>query len=130
MFRLSLACALLVVVALPVLGQDNPQPAKTKVHLHWGARPGVSRYRLQLAADRDFHDIVFDRVVNGTEIDIKDLTAGKYFWRIAPLKQSLGEYSSAAAIDISASDNTESASTAAQPDVKAPKSPARPITTA
>jgi outer membrane protein assembly factor BamB len=130
MFRLSLACALLVVVALPVLGQDNPQPAKTKVHLHWGARPGISRYRLQLAADRDFHDIVFDRVVNGTEIDINDLTAGKYFWRIAPLAQALGEYSSAAAIEISPSDNTEIASTAAQPDVKAAKSPARPITTA
>jgi outer membrane protein assembly factor BamB len=108
MLRLSLACAFLIIVALPptIIAQDNPQPGNTKVHLHWGARAGVSRYRLQLAADHDFHDIVFDRVVKGTEIEINDLPSGKYFWRIAPLTQTLGEFSSAAAIDTSVGETT------------------------
>src|ERR1044072_395798 len=50
--------------------QDN---SPTLISLRWGARPGVSRYRLQLASDADFRDIVFDRVVNGTEYRISDL---------------------------------------------------------
>jgi hypothetical protein len=132
MFRLSIACAFLIVVALtaPVMAQNNPQPANTKVHLHWGARPGIARYRLQVAADRDFRDIVFDRVVKGTAIDINDLPSGKYFWRIASLTQTLGEFSSAAAIDVLPPDTAEADLAPAQPDVTVPKSPPKPITTA
>ncbi|HVS21074.1 MAG TPA: PQQ-binding-like beta-propeller repeat protein [Pyrinomonadaceae bacterium] len=65
--------------------QNNSQANSTVVHLHWGSRAGVSRYRLQLARDREFGDIVFDRVVNGNEFEIADLPPGRYFWRIAPL---------------------------------------------
>jgi outer membrane protein assembly factor BamB len=119
MLRLSLACALLIIVALPQAStaQDNPQSGNTKVHLHWGARPGVSRYRLQLAADSDFHDIVFDRIVKGTEININDLPSGKYFWRIAPLTKTLGEFSSAAPIDTTQAETTEPALPSSSPPV-------------
>jgi outer membrane protein assembly factor BamB len=132
MHRLSLAFALLIVAALPalVIAQDNPPQSHAKVHLHWGARPGVARYRLQLAVDREFRDIVFDRVVKGLEIDINDLPSGKYFWRIAPLTQSLGEFSSAAAIDILPPDKTEPDLPPVQPPVTVPKTPARVIPTA
>lgn len=96
--------ALLVAgLSSPVFGQrSSPSPSqdKTTVHLRWGARPGVSRYRLQLSADRRFTDIVFDRVVNGTEIVIDDLLPGRYYWRIAALTGTLGEFSSPTAIDI------------------------------
>lgn len=131
MFRLSIACVFLIVIALtaPVLAQDNSPPANTKVHLHWGARPGVPRYRLQLATDREFRDIVFDRIVKGSEIDINDLPAGKYFWRIAPLTKTLGEFSSVAAIDILPPDTAEVDSTPPQPNVTSPKSPPKAITT-
>lgn len=76
--------------------------ALTTVHLRWGSRPGVSRYRLQLARDRGFADIVFDRVVQGTEIDINDLDPGIYFWRIAALTANLGDFSSAGTIEVKA----------------------------
>ena len=46
--------------------QVNTQANTTDVHLRWGPRPGVSRYRLQLASDNAFTGIVFDRVVAGT----------------------------------------------------------------
>lgn len=78
--------------------QNNQQP--TVVTLRWGARPGVARYRLQLAKDSVFADIAFDRVVAGNEYRISDLPAGKYFWRVAPLTAKRGEFSSAGVIEI------------------------------
>lgn len=80
--------------------QEPQANGLTTIHLRWGARPAVSRYRLQLAGDREFHDIVFDRVVTGNEYRITDLSPGKYFWRVAPLTAKLGEFSSAAAIEV------------------------------
>ena len=85
---LLLTAAMLLSGTVFVLAQTapaNPQTNSTEVHLRWGSRPGVSRYRLQLASDNAFADIVFDRVVAGNEYQIKDLPAGRYFWRIAPL---------------------------------------------
>ena len=60
----------------------------------------MSRYRLQLSHDRNFADIVFDRVVNGLESEINDLDPGRYFWRVAPLNGRLGEFSSAGVIEV------------------------------
>ena len=73
---------------------------QTVVTVRWGARPGVSRYRLQLANDRDFADIVFDRVVQGHEYQVSDLLPGKYFWRVASLDGKLGPFSSAGVIEV------------------------------
>ncbi len=72
----------------------------TLVTVRWGARTGVSRYRLQVAQDREFTDIVFDRVVYGLEYQISDLVPGKYFWRVAPLDGKLGTFSSAGVIEV------------------------------
>jgi len=87
--------------------------AQAVVTLRWGIRPGVSRYRLQLANDANFVDIVFDRVVNGHEYRITDLQPGKYFWRVAPLDHQLGAFSSAGAIDVA--ETTKSAAAGPAP---------------
>src|SRR2546425_2623196 len=76
---------------------DNPG---TTVTLRWDPRPGVSRYRLQLALDVGFADIVFDRVVNGNERQVTELPPGKYFWRVAPLTKTLGDFSAARVIEV------------------------------
>src|SRR5919197_310575 len=55
------------------------------VDLHWGARAGASRYRLQVANDAAFTDVVLDRVVRGLQYQLSDLPPGRYFWRVAPL---------------------------------------------
>ncbi len=101
----------LLVVALTMLpgaavrvvaqSQDSSQ-ANTSIHLRWGARPGVLRYRLQLASDSSFRDIVFDRVITGNEAAVDELMPGRYFWRIAPLTTKLGEFSAAGVVEVSA----------------------------
>ena len=85
--------------------QDNPPP--TSVTLRWGARPGVSRYRLQLANDATFIDVVFDRVVSGHEYRLNDLPPGRYYWRVASLNAKRGEFSSAGVIEVRANGETQ-----------------------
>lgn len=89
------------VLAQNEQSQNSPQTeATTTVHLRWGPRTGISRYRLQLARDIEFSDIIFDGVVNGTAYQISDLSPGNYFWRIAPVTTKLGEFSSAGNIEV------------------------------
>ncbi len=105
-----LIAAILLGVAVHTAAQPPiaaPTPnGGTTVHLRWGKRPGVLRYRLQLAQNRNFTDIVFDRVVTGEEITITELPAGKFFWRIAALTTTLSNYSAAAEIVIVPTDAT------------------------
>jgi outer membrane protein assembly factor BamB len=101
---LLLTAAMLLPGSVFVFAQTEPadsQTSSTEVRLHWSPRPGVSRYRLQLASDNAFADIQFDRVVSGHEYKINDLLPGRYFWRIAPLTGRLGEFSSAGIIEVS-----------------------------
>jgi outer membrane protein assembly factor BamB len=99
----------MAVVALCATGtqaqrtETTPRQASAAplVSVRWGVRPGVTRYRLQLANDADFADIVFDRVVYGHEYQINELSPGKYFWRVASLDGKLGEFSSAGVIEVS-----------------------------
>ena len=103
---LVLSVAILLSSTTPALAQDpqllneSQKESATTVHLRWGARTGVSRYRLQLSRDIAFTDIVFDRVVTGTDSQINDLLPGRYFWRIAPLTTTLGEFSTPAPIEV------------------------------
>ena len=73
---------------------------KTSLHLRWPAQEGVLRYRLQLARDEKFQDIVFDRAVFGTEYVVTELGPGKYFWRFAPAVKETGTFSPARPIEI------------------------------
>lgn len=89
--------------------QDNPPP--TFVTLRWGARPGVSRYRLQLANDARFSDVIFDRVVSGHEYRMTDLLPGRYYWRVASLNAKRGQFSSAGVIVVPANGGTKTTPT-------------------
>src|SRR5260221_6136034 len=91
---LLLTAAILLSGPLIVLAQgtsisDNNQTNTTEVHLRWGPRPGISRYRLQLASDSAFGDIVFDRVVDGNDYRIKDLPPSRHIWSVASLTGTL-----------------------------------------
>lgn len=63
----------------PVARQVPPS-----ILVRWQGRPGINRYRLQLATDEKFEDIVFDQAVEGRQYVVKDLPPGNYFWRVAP----------------------------------------------
>ncbi|HEX8150193.1 MAG TPA: hypothetical protein VF591_23615, partial [Pyrinomonadaceae bacterium] len=63
----------------PVATQVPPS-----ILVRWQGKPGVNRYRLQLASDANFEDVVFDQAVEGRQYVVKGLAPGNYFWRVAP----------------------------------------------
>lgn len=100
------------------LAQNKARQAakvSTSLHLVWPAQQGVLRYRLQLAHDEQFKDIVFDRAVFGTEYLVSDLAPGRYYWRVAPAVKETGAYTKPRLIEI-----TGEAKSDAVEDVKTP----------
>ncbi|HYG11886.1 MAG TPA: PQQ-binding-like beta-propeller repeat protein [Pyrinomonadaceae bacterium] len=100
-----------LLVALSFLLQARAQPAATtqkpnaagqtpvSLKLKWAAKPRVRRYRLQVALDEQFTDIVFDRAVVGLEQEVSGLQPGKYYWRVAPATPETGRYSAPALVE-------------------------------
>ncbi|HEX8558463.1 MAG TPA: FG-GAP-like repeat-containing protein [Pyrinomonadaceae bacterium] len=73
----------------PDAGGQEPgrRPVATQlppsILVRWQGRPGVERYRLQLATDEKFEDVVFDQAVEGRQHVVRGLPPGDYFWRVA-----------------------------------------------
>lgn len=67
--------------------------------LRWPAQPRVQRYRIQVALDEKFTDIVFDRAVIGLEQEVSGLQPGKYYWRVAPAPKETGRFSAPALVE-------------------------------
>jgi outer membrane protein assembly factor BamB len=101
--RLVVLTAVIGLWCIPTVAQQMEANASRTlpVTVRWSARPGVTRYRLQVAHDRGFADIVFDGVVHGLEYQIDDLAPGTYFWRVASLDRKIGEFSSPSLIEVS-----------------------------
>src|SRR5688572_20654159 len=55
--------------------QTAQKPVATQlppsILVRWQGRPGVNRYRLQLATDAKFEDVVFDQAVEGRQYVVK-----------------------------------------------------------
>ena len=90
----------------PSSHETSPQAAPPEatqvtsaITVRWTARPGITRYRLQLATDEAFQDIVFDEAVVGTKHVVTTLPSGKYFWRVAPAVGETGDFSSPARVE-------------------------------
>ncbi|HEX6622776.1 MAG TPA: FG-GAP-like repeat-containing protein [Pyrinomonadaceae bacterium] len=77
--------------------------ATSSILIRWQGKPGVERYRLQLATDARFNDIVFDQAVVGRQHVVRELTPGRYYWRVAPAAKETGTYSAATEIVVVAS---------------------------
>ncbi len=76
--------------------RQSPTPhqvAPSGMLVRWQGRPGVHRYRLQVARDQGFADIVFDQAVEGREYVVKGLAPGNYFWRVAAAAAETSSYS-------------------------------------
>src|SRR5438552_16065450 len=81
------------------LGQAQNKAAATRkvsasARIQWKAQRQVSRYRLQVARDEGFTDMVIDKAVSGNGYVISGLPEGKYYWRVAPIGGEGGNYSS------------------------------------
>jgi outer membrane protein assembly factor BamB len=76
--------------------QQAPQATnggQASVVIRWQGRAGVRRYRLQLATDDKFSDIVFDRAVEGRQYTVTELAPGVYYWRVAPAAAETSSFS-------------------------------------
>jgi outer membrane protein assembly factor BamB len=106
-YPLKLRFVFLIIIALApasvTVAQNKTRAsaqASTSLHLVWPAQKGVLRYRLQLARDEQFKDIVFDRAVFGTEYLVSDLAPGSYYWHVAPAVKETGAYTKPRLIEI------------------------------
>lgn len=88
--------------------------------IRWQGTPGVERYRLQVARDDKFGDIVFDRAVVGREYRIEGLAPGTYFWHVAPAAGETGKYSNAAPVEITAGAVTPASASTPTPSTPTP----------
>jgi outer membrane protein assembly factor BamB len=110
MLRFTFLTLVLALASSHYLLAQNNQPAaqvKTSLHLRWPGQQGVLRYRLQLARDEQFKDIVFDRAVFGTEYVVTELGPGRYFWRIAPAVKETGTFSAPRPVEIAEDAKTD-----------------------
>lgn len=102
--QLLVAPALLLALACPpgLAAQETPQARQVgpSILIRWTGTPGVARYRLQLATDEAFKDIVFDQAVVGRQYVVKELPPGSYFWRVAPAAGETGAYSAPARVTL------------------------------
>jgi outer membrane protein assembly factor BamB len=83
------ATSLCLLSAGTVLGQNESRPVARRVsasaRISWPSQSGASRYRLQVARDQGFSDMVIDRVVKGTGYLISGVPEGRYFWRVVAI---------------------------------------------
>jgi len=67
----------------PAGRRPQAQQVSAGILVRWQGTPGINRYRLQLATDEQFQDIVFDQAVEGRQHIVRGLPPGNYFWRVA-----------------------------------------------
>jgi hypothetical protein len=93
---ISFSAILLVPVFLfcNVAGVSGQQSAGREIAfprtIEWNKQRGITRYRLQIAGDEQFQDVVFDGPVTGEQYLVSGLSAGYYYWRVAPIRSRLG----------------------------------------
>jgi len=56
------------------------------VRLQWSGQAGIDTYRLQIASDDKFRDILFDGPVRGERYVVDQIEPGSYYWRVAPVQ--------------------------------------------
>ena len=100
-------------------GKPNPQPAvgvllplsgaffggQDKVELSWYPVPGAATYRVQIARDEAFQEIVSDTKADTPELE-PALSPGTYFWRVQAIATdgTEGAFSPISVFEVSADD--------------------------
>lgn len=101
LFIIALITTLVVFADAQNRNRPRSFKARPTARLQWSGEPGISRYRLQLARDAQFTDVVFDRAVTGLDYVVRDLPSGNYYWRVASAPSETRAYSTPAPVQIS-----------------------------
>jgi hypothetical protein len=94
--RLLLLAAIVIAPCLCLSARAQQTTAREvvfPVSIQWNREKGVKRYRLQIAADERFQNVFLDRRVAGDRFVGSELSAGYYYWRVAPADAELGNFS-------------------------------------
>ena len=94
--RLLLFAAIVIAAGLCLPARAQQTTAREvvfPVSIQWNREKGVKRYRLQIAADQRFQNVFLDRRVAGDRFVVSELSAGYYYWRVAPAEAELGNFS-------------------------------------
>ncbi|MCA1616569.1 MAG: hypothetical protein LC800_21245, partial [Acidobacteria bacterium] len=75
---------------------------ETEITLRWEARPRVRRYRVQVASDPRFTDIVFDGAAAGLEHKVTGRAPGKYYWRVRDAMREMDRFSRVEPVEVPA----------------------------
>ena len=81
-------------------GRPQAKEFPSSMLIRWQGRPGVNRYRLQLATDEKFEDIVYDQAVEGRQHTVEGLPPGNYYWRVAAAAAETATFSKPAPVAI------------------------------
>ena len=68
---ISVVCCCSLSTTAQMKMRAGTQPGVTR--LKWTKPAGVARYRLQIARDEQFNDVLFDGIVSGDEYLVSDL---------------------------------------------------------
>lgn len=82
------------------IAQTMPLKESSSPHLSWTKDVGVNRYRIQIANDPEFKDVLFDGRITGNEYEVRDLPPGHYYWRVAPAELVTGQFQLPAVLEI------------------------------
>jgi uncharacterized repeat protein (TIGR01451 family) len=94
----------------PTVEQASYVPPSYEVapaRIVWKKQPGISRYRIQLATDERFQDVIFDGVAATSEYMATALAPGRYYWRVAAAQSKTGQFTKVASIEVKSSTTSE-----------------------
>ncbi len=79
-----------------------------EIKFEWDAMEDVENYNYQVSADADFTELIVDTLVSSSSINVDDLEAGEYSWRVAPeLEAGNGPWSSVWSFLVETGDGTD-----------------------
>jgi hypothetical protein len=83
-----------VCLAANALGQQaSGREITFPTSIQWQKQKGVNSYRLQIASDEKFQDVVFDAPIKGERYIVQSLPSGYYYWRVTPVGSRAYSYS-------------------------------------
>jgi len=86
-------CVLIFLCSPHSLAQIKSVPSViVSPPIKWNRQTGISRYRLQIATDARFQNVLLDRLVHTDEYHPSDLIPGYYYWRVAPSEDAMGRF--------------------------------------
>jgi hypothetical protein len=97
--RVLFALAVIVTGCTIIPNHISTASAQTAEHpvffpttIRWSKQRGVTKYRLQIADDKGFRNVLFDVRLVGGPHTVCWLAPGYYYWRVAPSSGKTGAF--------------------------------------